>query len=142
MLPIPVNNIISALQTAVSPVILISGLGLLLLTMTNRLGRAIDRARALSSSTVPAQPEVQAQLNVLVHRARLLRSAIMCAVSSALFAALLVIFLFITVLLNKDLAGIICILFIFCMLGLIGALLFFMRDVNLSLEALRAKLKA
>jgi hypothetical protein len=66
----------------------------------------------------------------------------MCAVLSALFAALLVIFLFITVFLNTDLTGLICILFILCMLGLIGALLLFMWDVNLSLEALRAKLKA
>jgi hypothetical protein len=33
------------LRDAIGPVILISGVGLLLLTMTNRLGRAIDRAR-------------------------------------------------------------------------------------------------
>ena len=36
------------LQVAIGPVILISGVGLLLLTMTNRLGRAIDRARQMT----------------------------------------------------------------------------------------------
>ncbi len=36
------------LQVAVSPVILISGVGLLLLSMTNRLGRVIDRARSIA----------------------------------------------------------------------------------------------
>lgn len=41
-----VTELIPVLQTAISPMILISGLELLLLTMTNRLGRAIDRARS------------------------------------------------------------------------------------------------
>ena len=36
------------LQMAISPVIMISAYGMLLLSMTNRLGRAIDRARLLS----------------------------------------------------------------------------------------------
>ena len=40
-----VHDIVPVLQIAIGPVILISGVGLLLLTMTNRLGRAIDRAR-------------------------------------------------------------------------------------------------
>jgi len=39
------EQIIPELRDAVGPVILISGVGLLLLTFTNRLGRAIDRAR-------------------------------------------------------------------------------------------------
>ena len=41
------TELIPILQIAVGPVILISGVGLLLLSMTNRLGRAIDRARIL-----------------------------------------------------------------------------------------------
>ena len=39
------EQIIPELRDAIGPVILISGVGRLLLTMTNRLGRAIDRAR-------------------------------------------------------------------------------------------------
>lgn len=35
-------DLIPTLQTAIGPVILISGVALLLLTVTNRLGRAID----------------------------------------------------------------------------------------------------
>ncbi len=45
----PLNEIVPVLQVAIGPVILISGVGLLLLTMTNRLGRAIDRARQLKA---------------------------------------------------------------------------------------------
>jgi hypothetical protein len=37
------------LQTAIGPVILISGVGLLLFSMTNRSGRVIDRARLLDA---------------------------------------------------------------------------------------------
>jgi hypothetical protein len=45
-----VSQLIPVLQTAIGPVILISGVGLLLLTMTNRLGRVIDRSRILSQN--------------------------------------------------------------------------------------------
>ena len=38
-----VAQLIPVLQTAIGPMILISGVGLLLLSMTNRLGRVIDR---------------------------------------------------------------------------------------------------
>ena len=44
-----IQQIVPELRDAIGPVILISGVGLLLLTMTNRLGRAIDRARLLKN---------------------------------------------------------------------------------------------
>src|ERR1017187_8388948 len=43
----PVSELIPVLQVAIGPVILISGVGLLLLTLTNRYGRTIDRSRQL-----------------------------------------------------------------------------------------------
>jgi hypothetical protein len=39
------DQLIPVLQMAIGPTILISGVGMLLLVMTNRLGRTIDRAR-------------------------------------------------------------------------------------------------
>jgi len=45
MPPTSLEQIIPELRDAIGPVILISGVRLLLLTMTNQLGRAIDRAR-------------------------------------------------------------------------------------------------
>lgn len=41
-------DLLPSLQIAIGPVILVSGVSLLLLSMTNRLGRVIDRARDLS----------------------------------------------------------------------------------------------
>ena len=41
----PLTALIPILQVAIGPVILVSGVGLLLLSMTNRLGRIVDRRR-------------------------------------------------------------------------------------------------
>lgn len=108
--------------------------------MTNRLGRAIDRARALSSNA-PEAPEVKAQIAVLMKRARLLRAAIMFAVGGALGAAVLVIVIFLMTLWERDLSTLIGGVFTLSMTSMILSLIYFMRDVNLSLAALRKKLK-
>jgi hypothetical protein len=93
-------DIASILQLAIGPVILISGVGLLLLTMTNRFGRVIDRSRALAagleSSSEAKRSSMLAQLRILARRARVLRAAIALASTSALLAAVLVITLFFT----------------------------------------------
>lgn len=65
----------------------------------------------------------------------------MLAIASALCAALLVILIFLGVLSGIPIAGVVVTVFVIGMTSLIASLAFFMRDVNLSLEALRAKLK-
>ena len=141
-----VAQLIPVLQTAIGPVILISGIGLLLLTMTNRLGRAIDRARILVGS-LPNTAEVKeekivAQLRILWGRARMIRLAIALASVSALVAAILVIVLFCTALWQIESAWIIVVLFMVCMVSLIGSLVIFIRDINQSLAALKLELEA
>jgi flagellar biosynthesis regulator FlaF len=143
---ITISQLIPVLQTAIGPVILISGVGLLLLTMTNRLGRTIDRARALASEAVDAGVEsrerIQAQLTILWKRARLIRSAITLASASALCAALLIIALFLTALFSLDDVWLISALFIACLSLLIGSLVVFIHDINQSLNALKLELQA
>jgi len=145
MQDITITQLIPVLQTAIGPVILISGVGLLLLTMTNRLGRTIDRARALASEAVDAGAEsrgrIQAQLTILWKRARLIRSAIALASASALCAALLIIALFVTALLGFEDAWLISALFIACLSLLIGSLVVFIHDINQSLNALKLELQ-
>ena len=140
----PVSEIVPVLQTAIGPVILISGTGLLLLTMTNRLGRAIDRARILSRE-LPAQTDVarrriQAQLDILWRRAKLIRLAIALAAGSALLAAVLIVLLFVAALLQLHSAVAIELLFILCVASLGGSLAVFIHDINQSLAALRLEL--
>ena len=93
-----VAELIPVLQVAIGPVILISGVGLLLLTMTNRYGRVIDRSRLLirelSERADTGQEHVRAELGILMRRAELIRLAILLAGISVLLAASLIIVLF------------------------------------------------
>jgi hypothetical protein len=69
------EQIITELRDAIGPVILISGVGLLLLTMTNLLGLAIDRARQLKAElprrTGAEHAHVQEQVAIIYQRAKL-----------------------------------------------------------------------
>lgn len=139
-------DLIPILQVAIGPVILISGVGLLLLTMTNRFGRIIDRTRQLSRELRSAQsPELErahAQLDILLARARIVRGAIAAASVSVLLAAVLIIVLFVSALFRLSVAAPVVGLFASCLLSLIGSLVLFIRDVNLSLRALRLEVGA
>lgn len=133
------SEIVPVLQTAISPVVLISGVGLLLLTMTNRLGRIVDRARSLAARAKVIDGEdpvpLHAQLRILDQRARLVRRSIAFAGFCVLFAALLVISLFITSLAGADLPWLSATFFILSLVCLIASLVDFIRDVNRALEA-------
>ena len=146
MQPLSVAQLIPVLQTAIGPTILISGVGLLLLTMTNRLARTIDRARAAAHELADANEAnrrtAHQQLRVLWRRARLIRLSIALASTSALFAAILIIVLFLTALLHLDNAGLISALFIICLASLIGSLIVFIHDINQALAALKLELPA
>jgi hypothetical protein len=140
-----VNELIPVLQVAIGPVILISGVGLLLLTMTNRYGRVIDRSRLLCRELrdVPGadRERILAQLGILMGRAELIRLAILLAGVSVLLAATLIIVLFLTALLGLEVAWLISLLFGGCMLALIGSLLAFIVDVDRSLAAVKLEVE-
>ena len=137
------DDLIPILQVSIGPVILISGVGLLLLTMTNRFGRIIDRSRQFcnelldGNSTDTHKKSIEAQLNVLLRRANIVRAAIALAGLSALLAALLIIVLFLNSIFNLGFILLISILFSICMLCLIGSLIFFIADINISLTVIK-----
>ncbi len=136
-----VAELIPTLQVAIGPVVLVSGIGLLILSMTNRLGRVIDRgrtlARELSELPSEAQVRIEAQLHILVRRAEYLRRAITAASISVLLAACLIIVLFLTALLALEDAWLISALFIGSLGALIYSLIAFLRDLNESLLAFK-----
>jgi hypothetical protein len=141
---ISVSEFIPILQVAISPVILVSGVALLLLTMTNRLGRVVDRSRFLwrELREVPGanREAIHAQLKILSKRARLIRLSITLASISLLLASVLIIMLFFIVLLQCEGAWLIITLFIGCMLALIGSLIAFIKDVNQTLVAFKLEI--
>ena len=136
-----ISQLIPTLQVAIGPVVLISGIGLLILSMTNRFGRVIDRGRILARelAMVPAQDQVhiEAQLQILTRRAEYLRRAITAASISVLLAAVLIIALFITAILNVEDAWLIGLLFTGAMGSLIFSLVAFLQDLNESLLAFK-----
>jgi hypothetical protein len=140
-----VQTLIPVLQTAIGPVILISGVGLLLLTMTNRFGRVIDRSRLLGDELLNAHDASRAgiitQLSILSRRARAIRIAIIMIASSALCDVLLIVTIFCAALFDLELAVVIGMLFILSMIALTVSLVAFLLEVNQSLAALKLEMK-
>ncbi len=128
-------------QLAIGPVIIISGVGLLLLSMTNRFGRIIDRSRILAESaereSVNKTHHIKEQMIIMMRRAHLLRLAIAFIFLSVLFDAPLIIALFVFALLNFKGTIIIISLFVGCMVSSIVGLLYFIVDINRSLSVLK-----
>ena len=140
------RELVPILQTAIGPMILISGLGLLLLTMTNRLGRVIDRSRSLLDNR-ESNPEsyvlrINREVAILWKRARYIRVAILLACMTCFGASLLIIMLFLSALVNIDLPMVLSGVFIGSMLCLSSALLFFFLDVNMNLAAFRIEMES
>jgi hypothetical protein len=140
----PLRELIPVLQVAIAPVILISGVGLLLLTLTNRYGRTIDRSRQLMGELREVaeadRKRLEGQIQILYRRARLIRLSILLAGISVLLASLLIIALFLTAWLKLEVGLVISLLFIACLVSLSGSLVTFIRDLNLSLGALKLEL--
>ncbi len=137
-------NLVQYLQAAIGPVILISGVGLLLLSITNRYGRIIDRSRSLAEAFRKA-PDAEhgrfaPQLQVLSRRAALARMAITLATLSILLVAVLVIVLFLSGFFHLELVQLVVGLFIAGMATLIASLVFLLWEVNLSLMALKMEI--
>jgi multidrug efflux pump subunit AcrB len=139
------HEIVPVLQVATGPVILISGIGLLLLTMTNRLGRTIDRARQLcrelSETSVEKRGPNLAQVAIIFQRAQVIRLSIALAGFSALLVSALIITLFLGALLDWQAGVVVILIFIASMISLCASLVAFLYDINLALHALRLELK-
>ena len=128
------------IQLAITPVILLTGVGALMITLTNRLGRVVDRTRALATQLRMAEANVRTnledQLTILWRRARLIRLAVTFAGLSMLFACLLVLAIFLNAAIGRDFGLTLVVVFVACVLFLISALIAFLRDIWLSLHAL------
>jgi CBS domain containing-hemolysin-like protein len=118
--------------------------GLLLLSLTNRFGRAVDRARQIHREMREAaaadRQRLAHQVEVFYRRARLIQLAIVLGALSALFAALLILALFLAALMKWESAVVISLIFICCLVSLVASLITFIMDIRLSLKALKVEL--
>ncbi len=140
------TQLVPILQLATGPVILISGVGLLLLSFTNRLGRLVDRARQLHRERRAHPDAAQAallhtQIAIIDRRAEILRRVIALSAIAVLLVSVLILLLFLSALLKLELGLLIIAIFALALLALIGAMIGFLREVNLALEAVRLETK-
>jgi hypothetical protein len=95
-----------AIQLAVAPVFLLSGIGTILAVMTNRLGRIIDRAPVLEEKLDGASAEIlatlRADLAILSRRAKLISRAITLRTTTALLVCTVIAVLFMSAFLRFD----------------------------------------
>jgi hypothetical protein len=137
------TQLVPILQLAIGPVILISGVGLLLLTMTNRFGRVLDRSRTLNHEAPASAADaatVRAQIDILHRRAGILRLAVILGATTVLLVAVLILVLFVSALRQLEAGWLIVTIFSLSQISLIGSMLAFIRDTNLSLAAVRLEL--
>ena len=151
-------DIARLIQIALTPIFLISAIGVTLNVLTSRLARIVDRARAmeaiLEASVVPVPGSTDAravdaravdmhgQLLILARRARHINAAVTLITCSALLISLVVVMLFVNAFLRWDLGAFIAIMFIFSMLSFAGALLAFLVEVRIATRTLRIGIDA
>ena len=138
-----IQNLIQVMQSAISPIVLISGVGLLLLSFTNRLGRVIDRARFLVKEVENGNQNeiIPIQINILYKRGRILRAAITSIVITVLVSSLLILLLFLGFLTDWNMKLLFLSFFIIAIISLIIAVMLFLADVTLTLKALKLQVK-
>jgi hypothetical protein len=135
-------DIAHLIQVALTPIFLISAIGVTLSVLTSRLARIVDRARAIENRLSDPDEqgdgaELQAQLDVLARRARHINVAITSIIVSALLISFVVVMLFLNAFLRWDLSAFIAIMFILSMLSLAAALLAFLIEVRIATNTLR-----
>ena len=133
-------DILRIIQAAVAPVVLISGVGLLLLTLSARLGRIVDRTRLVADQRRAAPTEAHAGLNtqlaILRRRARMIRLALALSAGSVAVIGLLITILFLGLLFHWQVVIECTLLFIAALLFLVTAMGVFVRELFEALSAL------
>ena len=136
-----VVDIAHAIQLAVAPVFLISGIAALLGVLTNRLARIVERARRIEDSLKIAQPSeldgARDQLHVAARRARYINVSITLSTVAALLIALVVALLFASTFAPLNLAAYVAVLFVLAMVALVCALVSFLLEVRVAIAALQ-----
>jgi len=138
----PPVDIAHLIQVALTPIFLISAIGVTLNVLTSRLARIVDRARAMEDRLLKADHvhdgrDLNAQLKILARRSRWINAAITLITLSALFIALVVVMLFVNAFLRYEYSLVIAGMFIMSMVTLAAALLAFLIEVRIATTTLR-----
>lgn len=132
-------------QSTISPLVLISGVGLILLSLTNRLARTIDRSREMvaeiQNDTSEDKENKRVQLRILIKRSYLLKNSITSISFSILCSSLIIPILLIMYLFQIDLSLLGKMFFLLSIMGIILSAIFLFIDVSFTLKALEIEVK-
>jgi len=139
------NSLVEFFQSSISPLVLISGVGLILLSLTNRLARTIDRSRGLVAEIEKENSEnkenKRIQLRILVKRSYILKYSIVSISFSILCSSLIIPVLLAMNLYQVNLESIGMSFFMLSVSGIILSAIFLFIDVSLTLKALEYEVK-
>lgn len=136
---------IKFLQACITPVAMISGVGLLLLTITNRMARTIDRTRQLineldKEGCLRYEEKFQ-EVKIFIQRSQLLRTSIAFIMIGMISSCLIIPLLFIMSFTPIDLRMLGYTFFLVSIASMLTAFVYFFRDVLWSLKAIKLEAK-
>jgi hypothetical protein len=143
MLNVTVNigDVAHAIQLALAPVFLLTGIAGILNVMAGRLARIIDRGRQLTEGAplprVAGDEHVLVELRALERRRHLASAAITACTFSALLVCTVIAALFLEVLLQAEFKWLVGLLFTGATLALVVGLAYFLREVHLATQTVR-----
>jgi len=130
------GSIVHAIQLAIAPVFLLTGLAGLLGVMTTRLARVIDRARSFEATwaTRDAKGRAAARLEItdLERRRRVCNLAISFCTTAALLVCLVIVTLFVEEFFVAKLTWLAGALFVAAMFAIVCGIACFRREVHLA----------
>lgn len=134
----PIEHAVSAhaIQLAIAPVFLLTGVAALLGVMATRLARVIDRARSLETGwpvfDTASREAARHELTMLERRRRVCSWSINNCTVAALLICLVIVALFMEEIFGTSLKWVAAALFVLSMFALISGLTCFLREVYLA----------
>ena len=138
------ETLLKILQFSISPAVLVTAVGLLLGPATNRLGRAIDRCRALGRELGAGTKDHTIrteQLAITLARAHWLQRCITLFGASLFLSCLMVFLLFLKVLAGWAVGSLVVAAFALDVVALMAGVAYFLLDLSLGLKALNIEVE-
>ncbi len=140
----------SMLSSAIAPVTLISGMAFLISIMANRYARCIDRIRVILKEVQSINGGVecketqhlQRQIRILYARTKALRTTMTFAASSVFCVVLTIFGSFSSMMFEFPNALTVASIFLIALLLLVAAVSGFIRDILISLRAVKVEIQA
>jgi hypothetical protein len=139
------TEIAHIIQLSIAPVFLVAAVNTLLVVLTSRLARVVDRSRVLDQAVRNGEsPDGDdnyhlAELRGLDQRMNWIQWSITMATIAILLVSIVIVCLFAGELLGFDLSRFIAALFIIAMMALIAGLLAFLTEISYARKLLRVR---